>query len=203
MLATILLGENPDSPLEASFFTFQLGLMVHDTQKPQCTLLDVQSLHPIFFPGTVNGSSLFSFLLKSEEQFYIFGFSVSSWHMLMFGKSAWNRQGALPNMGLEATNKLLYRDGSVCFTLKLNKENNLLLSLMAWKLWAPLPLGQTLLVLLGGEPLSKASCTMCLALCKTSNSCITNEEQKFSKLNYLPKLTYKINSQNKNWKQIW
>lgn len=118
--------------------------------------------------------------------------------MLMFGKSAWNRQGALPNMGLEATNKLLYRDGSVCFTLKLNKENNLLLSLMAWKLWAPLPLGQTLLVLLGGEPLSKASCTMCLALCKTSNSCITNEEQKFSKLNYLPKLTYKINSQNKN-----
>lgn len=70
--------------------------------------------------------------------------------MLMFGKSAWNRQGALPNMGLEATNKLLYRDGSVCFMLKLNKENNLLLSLMAWKLWAPLPLGQTLLVLLGG-----------------------------------------------------
>lgn len=45
-------------------------------------------------------------------------------------------------MSLEATHKLLCRDGSVCCKLKLNEENNSLLLWVPWKLWVYLHLGQ-------------------------------------------------------------
>ena len=83
-------------------------------------------------------------LLSPEKRFLHPWLCVCSWHMLMFGKSAWNRAGSLPNMSPEATNKLLCSKGFICCKLKLNKGNNPLLFWTPWKLWASSPLGQNL-----------------------------------------------------------
>lgn len=112
--------------------------------------------------------------------------------MLMFGKSAWNSAGSLPNMSPEATNKLLCSKGSVCCELKL-KENIPLLLWTPWKPWAPSPLGQNSPCPAARDgPPAKAPCTRCLALCESLAIQVRNSGS--SRVTNLFRLTHEVNS---------